>query len=195
MFPRHVLTSDTQRFLPHNFLGLIRPWVPVLALNTGPGNNVSKMWLSNTKVGTGRLVYQQQEKISPNHCTSNISELSACMVLKWRPENRASLRHLLSAHMPPEDIISQKVVTIKTVCSSKVFGIFGVIFHKFQNTFHQLFWRYGNPDTHFLGTLKIEFHILDILRVQMSKIGIIFIFRVAICVVFLVKAYFWQSRK
>ena len=65
-------------------------------------------------------------------------------------------------HMPPEDIISQKVVTIKTVCSIKAFRILGVKLHNFQNTFHQLFWRYGNPDMHFLGTLKIEFPILDV---------------------------------
>ena len=65
-------------------------------------------------------------------------------------------------HMPPEDMISQKVVTIKTVCSIKAFRILGVKLHNFQNTFHQLFWRYGNPDMHFLGTLKIEFLILDV---------------------------------
>ena len=65
-------------------------------------------------------------------------------------------------HMPPEDMISQKVVTIKTVCSIKAFGILGVKLYNFQNTFHQLFWRYGNPDMHFLGTLKIEFLILDV---------------------------------
>ena len=66
------------------------------------------------------------------------------------------------AHMAPEDMISQKVVTIKTVGSIKAFGILGVKLHNFQNTFHQLFWRYGNPDMHFLGTLKIEFLILDV---------------------------------
>ena len=65
-------------------------------------------------------------------------------------------------HMPPEDMISQKVVTIKTVCSIKAFRILGVKLHNFQNTFHQLFWRYGNPEMHFLGTLKIEFLILDV---------------------------------
>ena len=68
----------------------------------------------------------------------------------------------MPGHMPPEDMISQKVVTIKTVCSIKTFGILGVKLHNFQNTFHQLFWRYGNPDMHFLGTLKIEFLILDV---------------------------------
>ena len=68
----------------------------------------------------------------------------------------------ITSHMPPEDMISQKVVTIKTVCSIKAFRILGVKLHNFQNTFHQLFWRYGNPDMHFLGTLKIEFLILDV---------------------------------
>ena len=47
-------------------------------------------------------------------------------------------------------------------CSIKAFRILGVKLHNFQNTFHQLFWRYGNPDMHFLGTLKIEFLILDV---------------------------------
>ena len=68
----------------------------------------------------------------------------------------------IAVHMPPEDMISQKVVTIKTVCNIKAFRILGVKLHNFQNTFHQLFWRYGNPDMHFLGTLKIEFLILDV---------------------------------
>ena len=54
-----------------------------------------------------------------------------------------------TCHMPQEDIISQKVVTIKTVRSIKSFGILGVKLHNFQNTFHQLFWSYGNPDMHF----------------------------------------------
>ena len=82
-------------------------------------------------------------------------------------EKASAVHHFLEGddwtqHMPPEDMISQKVVTIKTVCSIKAFGILGVKLHNFQNTFHQLFWRYGNPDMHFLGTLKIEFPILDV---------------------------------
>ena len=60
-------------------------------------------------------------------------------------------------HMPQEDMISQKVATIKTVSSIKVFGILGVKLHNFKNTFHQPFRRYGNPEMHFLGTLKIKF--------------------------------------
>ena len=61
--------------------------------------------------------------------------------------------------MPQEDMISQKVVTIKTVSSIKVFGILGVKLHNFKNTFHQPFWRYGNPDMRFFG--NPENQILD----------------------------------
>ena len=38
-------------------------------------------------------------------------------------------------HMPREDIISQKVVTIKTVCSIKVFRVLGVKLLNYQNIF------------------------------------------------------------
>ena len=64
--------------------------------------------------------------------------------------------------MPPEDMISQEVVTIKTVGSIKAFGILGVKLYNFQNNFHQLFWRYGNNDMPFLGALEIKFQILDV---------------------------------
>ena len=49
-------------------------------------------------------------------------------------------------HIPPEEMIGQKVVTRKTVCSIKTFGIWWYKKHEFQNTFHQPFGRYGNPD-------------------------------------------------
>ena len=44
----------------------------------------------------------------------------------------------------------------------------------------QPIWRYGNPDMVFLGTLKNNFNIFDIYNPIMSKMIIIFNFRVAI---------------
>ena len=44
-----------------------------------------------------------------------------------------------NSHMPREDIISQKVVTIKKVCCIKVFRVFGVKLHNFQNNFTSQF--------------------------------------------------------
>ena len=65
-------------------------------------------------------------------------------------------------HIAPEEILGQKVVTIKDDCSIKSYGFCRSEKHKFQNTFHQPFKRCGNPDMHFVGTLKIFFQILNV---------------------------------
>ena len=52
---------------------------------------------------------------------------------------------------------------------------------QFQNTFHQPFLRYGNPDLLFLGTLKIKIQIYRFMSFLSKKMGSDFIFRVAIC--------------
>ena len=88
----------------------------------------------------------------------------------------------------PEEILGQKVVTIKDDCSIKSYGFCRYEKHKFQNTFHQPFKRYGNPDMQFLGTLKIFFQILNIFLVLLWNSAMIFIFKVAIWILPLVKS-------
>ena len=90
-------------------------------------------------------------------------------------------------HIPPEEMIGQKVVTIKTVCSIKTFGFWWYKKHEFQNTFHQPFGRYGNPDRHFLRPLKFNFQILKVFWVLILNLSIIFNFRVIIWILLLVK--------
>ena len=51
---------------------------------------------------------------------------------------------------------------------------------QFQNTFHQPFLRYGNPDLLFLGTLKIKIQIYRFFSFLNKNMGSDFIFRVAI---------------
>ena len=108
--------------------------------------------------------------------------LKVCVATPRRP------LYIVPMHIPPEEMIGQKVVTIKTVCSIKTFGFWWYKKHEFQNTFHQPFGRYGNPDMHFLGTLKINFLILKVFWVLILNLGIIFIFRVVIWILLLVKA-------
>ena len=86
----------------------------------------------------------------------------------------------LVTHIAPEEILGQKVVTIKDDCSIKSYGFCRYEKHKFQNTFHQPFKRYGNPDMQFLGTLKIFFQILNVFLVLLWNSTMIFIFKVAI---------------
>ena len=69
---------------------------------------------------------------------------------------------------------------MKTVCSMINLGYWRYEKHEFENTFHQPFLRYGNPDLHFLGTLKIKNQIYRFLSFLSKNMGSDFIFRVAI---------------
>ena len=67
----------------------------------------------------------------------------------------------MTEHIVQGGLTSLKLVTMKTICGMISLGFWRYEKHEFQNTFHQPFWRYGNPDMLILGTLKIKFQFWD----------------------------------
>ena len=59
MFPRPVPTSDTQPFVRHDFLGLIRPWVPVRMVSFIGGDQAGGH--GHGRQQKDRLLQQEQE--------------------------------------------------------------------------------------------------------------------------------------
>ena len=68
-------------------------------------------------------------------------------------------------HIVHEGLTGLNVVTMKTDYTKIRFMVRITKNHQFQNTFHQPFLRYGNPDMLFLGTLKIKIHIYRFLSI------------------------------
>ena len=83
-------------------------------------------------------------------------------------------------HIVQEGPTGLNVVTMKTNHTMMSFRVRTIKNHEFKNTFHQPFLRYGNPDLHFLGTLKIKIQIYMFLSFLSNNMGSDFIFRVAI---------------
>ena len=71
------------------------------------------------------------------------------------------------------------VVTQKTGYTMISFRVRTTKNYVFKNTFHQPFLRYGNPDLHFLGTLKIKIQIYMFSSFLSKNMWSDFIFRVA----------------
>ena len=67
----------------------------------------------------------------------------------------------IQQHIVQGGLTSLKLVTMKTICGMISLGFWRYEKYEFQNTFHQPFWRYGNPDMLILGTLKIKFQFWD----------------------------------
>ena len=59
-------------------------------------------------------------------------------------------------HIVQEGPTGLNVVTMKTGYTMISFRVRTTKNYTFENTFHQPFLRYGNPDLLFLGTLKIK---------------------------------------